>query len=205
MNLQAPIAGRTEVHEHEAATAVAKLVATIERFAPPDSVYAREATRIVKGAIVPHVGEVQPLFGLLEALREAYQRDALLTMRELVHREMFGDLLDVARYFLEEGHKDPAAVIAGGVLEAHLRALAARFSVEVIAPDPKKGTAPKKAETLNADLKKAGAYELTDQKAVTSWLDLRNLAAHGEYAKYGEEQVRLLVEWVRDFIRRCPA
>jgi hypothetical protein len=58
---------------------------------------------------------------------------------------------------------------------------------------------------MNADLASAGVYTKLDQKSVTAWLDLRNKAAHGEYAKYSQEQVGLLVSGVRDFIARNPA
>jgi hypothetical protein len=40
---------------------------------------------------------------------------------------------------------------------------------------------------------------------VTAWLDLRNKAAHGQYADYTKEQVALTLQGVRDFISRHPA
>lgn len=58
---------------------------------------------------------------------------------------------------------------------------------------------------MNADLSSAKAYSILDQKNVTAWLDLRNKAAHGEYAKYVAEQVGLLISGIRDFIDRNPA
>jgi hypothetical protein len=50
-----------------------------------------------------------------------------------------------------------------------------------------------------------GAYEKGDQKAVTSWLDTRNNAAHGAYEKYSAEQVGLMTEGIRNFMQRIPA
>ncbi|MFH9833379.1 hypothetical protein ACH4NC_18980 [Streptomyces sp. NPDC017201] len=58
---------------------------------------------------------------------------------------------------------------------------------------------------MNADLKKAGAYDGLQQKQITAWMDLRNKAAHGNYAGYDEQQVRLFIEGVRGFMLKYPA
>ncbi|MCC6537711.1 MAG: hypothetical protein IT162_09195 [Bryobacterales bacterium] len=72
-------------------------------------------------------------------------------------------------------------------------------------PTSSGGIEPKKADTLNADLVKAGAYSVLDQKSITAWLDLRNKAAHGKYTEYEKDQVRLLIDAIRNFMARCPA
>jgi hypothetical protein len=61
---------------------------------------------------------------------------------------------------------------------------------------------PKKADSLNSDLAKAEVYTKLDQKSVTTWLDLRNKAAHGKYDKYTKAQVELMVQGVTDFLVR---
>jgi flagellar biosynthesis chaperone FliJ len=60
----------------------------------------------------------------------------------------------------------------------------------------------KKAEQLNADLVKAEIYSKLDQKAVTTWLDLRNKAAHGKYDEYEARQVEIMNQGVIEFISR---
>lgn len=62
-----------------------------------------------------------------------------------------------------------------------------------------------KADRINADLKVANVYSGLDQKQVTAWLDLRNNAAHGNYAKYTQEQVDLMISGIQNFIARNPA
>jgi hypothetical protein len=51
----------------------------------------------------------------------------------------------------------------------------------------------------------AGRVHKNDQKQVTAWAGLRNDAAHGNYGNYTDEQVKLMVAGIRDFISRNPA
>ena len=104
----------------------------------------------------------------------------------------------MADYLLEEGYKDPAAVLAGGTLEEHLRKLCQKNDIEIM----KDISHYRKADSLNADLAGANVYSKLDQKSVTAWLDLRNKAAHGKYDEYTKEQVALMVQSLRDFISR---
>jgi hypothetical protein len=103
----------------------------------------------------------------------------------------------MATHLLDSGYKDPAAVLAGGVLEQQLRRLCGRTGIPT---ETEKG--PKKAGGMNSELAAKGAYGKLDQKSVTLWLDLRNKAAHGEYGSYSAEQARLVVLGVQDFVRR---
>ena len=97
-------------------------------------------------------------------------------------------------------YKDAAAVIAGSVLEEHLRKLATANGVAIAT-----GGNPKRADTINADLAKVPADNKLVQKQVTAWLGIRNAAAHGEYDKYDHGQVAGLITAVRDFMVRHPA
>ena len=61
---------------------------------------------------------------------------------------------------------------------------------------------PRKADRLNADLAKQDAYSKLDQKAITTWLDLRNKAAHGKFDGYNKEQVQQMLQGVTEFMAR---
>ena len=122
-------------------------------------------------------------------------------MRGLIAAEFFSDFLDMAGHLLEEGYKDPAAVLAGSVLEEHLRQLADKNGVDIIEKRNGKDVF-RKADTLNADLTKTKAYNVLEQKSVTSWLDLRNNAAHGKYGQYTKDQVQLMLDGIRGFMTR---
>jgi hypothetical protein len=167
--------------------------AAVERYSPPNSPYIAHAREVQESN---NSYRLESLIGIVAALRNDYKAGALAPIQELIRAELFDDFLDMAEHLLEQGYKDPAAVVVGSVLEQHLRKLCDRAGI----PTGSNGGF-KKADTLNSELAK-GVYGKLDQKSVTSWLDLRNDAAHGHYDKYETEQVRILLLGVRDFIRR---
>ncbi len=65
--------------------------------------------------------------------------------------------------------------------------------------------APMKADAMNMELKREGVYNEAQRKQVSAWMGLRNSAAHGDYGGYDKQQVRLLIDGVRDFILKHPA
>lgn len=139
--------------------------------------------------------------GILSAAREDLTGGWLTTTRGLISAEIFSDFLEMAEYLLEEGYKDPAAVMSGSVLEEHLRQLCQQHGISTTVT--KQGSPrPRKADALNADLGNKGVYNKLDQKNVTAWLDLRNKAAHGKYQEYTREQVSLMLQSVSDFMVR---
>ncbi len=139
--------------------------------------------------------------GILSAAREEMASGWLNTTKGLVSAEIFADFLEMAQHLLDEGYKDPAAVVAGSVLEEHLRQLCQKSDITTEITQQGRQV-PKKADTLNAELAKASVYNKLDQKNVTAWLDLRNKAAHGKYQEYTKEQVALMLQSVSDFMAR---
>lgn len=175
--------------------------AAIERLAPPGSAYLVNS-RILLGNIYSDEGSLLAgLMGVVEALRNDYESGALTPIQELIRAEVFDDFLEMAQHLLESGYKDPAAVLVGGVLEDELRKLAGRTSVPTNGPDGR----PTKSETINAALASKGIYNKLDQKSVTSWLDLRNKAAHGQYGEYTGDQVTVMLMGVRSFVSRMSS
>jgi hypothetical protein len=185
--------------EGEITTVITLMSDCIRRFAPLGGQHRDSLQAILKSYGVNNACTVPHIAGVLDALRVSYENGYLATVSELIHAEMFSDFLEMAEYLLSEGYKDPAAVIAGSVLEEHRR-LALRSGIDVNV-----GGKPKKADQLNADLAGQAVYSKLDQKSVTSWLDLRNRAAHGKYSEYSRDQVALYMQGIRDFIARLSA
>ncbi len=162
--------------------------------------------REAASAAVPHghFGSAIPLSylaGVLNAIRSDVEAGFTRSIEELVHADVFADFLEMANELLDKRFKDAAAVIIGSVLEEHLRKLSVTAGVPVTDSNGK----PKKADTINAELVKASAYNKLEQKSITAWLDLRNKAAHGQYGEYDLTQVERLLGDVRAFMIRHPA
>jgi len=177
--------------------------AVVLRVAGNPSGYVDQCEEILRDKGYPGF-KAKHLVGVVDSLRADAAAGYLESQRELIHGELFADFLEMAQHLLDEGYKDPAAVVAGSSLEVHLRQLSQKAGIEA---DLSVGGAisAKKADRLNSELAKAGVYSKLDQKNVTAWLDLRNKAAHGHYDQYEAAQVALLISGVRDFITRNPA
>ncbi len=153
--------------------------------------FGREQTHYVefsKAVAGHHDDNIESGLAILSAIRGEVAGGWLSSVKSLVAAEIFSEM---ATYLLEAGYKDAAAVMIGSVLEEHLRRLAATAGIPVereIDGSP----VPKKADLLNSELAKADIYSKLDQKAITTWLDLRNKAAHGKYDEYEQSQVELM-------------
>lgn len=139
--------------------------------------------------------------GILKAVKNEVDGGWIFTVKGLVSAEIFSDFLEMAEYLLKEGFKDAAAIMVGSVLEEHLRQLCYKQKIPVEKTKDDKSF-PKKADLLNSELTASELYNKLDQKSITTWLDLRNKAAHGNYAEYSKEQVELMLQGVINFISR---
>jgi hypothetical protein len=176
--------------------------AAIRRLSPPGSAYLEQMELVIRNT-QKSVGRSRDeeveyrLRGILSALRADYDAGRLQTFEELIHADVFSGFLEMSEYFSDEGYKDAAAMIAGGVLEEHLRKLCARCGI-TYADRPN-------LNTMNADLAKKASYTKNDQQQVTAWARYRNDAAHANYGNYTSGEVKLMIAAIRDFISRNPA
>lgn len=178
---------------------ITRAIASVDRLAGAKSIYSMEIKRIINHLPNLH-HHTSGVIGVVKALREDLEFGALENLAETIHSEVFSDLLEMAKQLNDSGYKDASAVIAGATLECHLRKVADKFSVPTVLNGKYI-----KANNLNVDLKKVGAYELLDHKSIITWLDIKNNAAHGNYNAYETEQVKLLVSGIQDFITRVQA
>lgn len=198
--------GWLAINAADASEFIGHAMAAVHRAVGVDSEFAIVASKALEQVDAGYISEAIPYVGgALKALRRAIAAGYLVSVRELIHAEVFADFLEMADYLLQEGYKDPAAVLVGGTLEGHLRTLCVKNNIAPETPDSRGTPRPKKAETMNADLTREGVHSKLDQKNVTAWLDLRNKAAHGHYDQYTDEQVKLMLQGVTDFLTRHPA
>jgi hypothetical protein len=148
--------------------------------------------------------QISRLVGVAKSTQHDIEQDLLFDFRALVQADVFADFLEMAEYLLSGHYKDPSAVLAGSVLEEHLRKLALKNVIPITFTDGRGNIVHKKADTINADLVKASVYNVLQQKNVTAWLALRNNAAHGQYSEYSEENVSLMLKGILLFMSQFP-
>ena len=160
----------------------------------------REFDKLVDGY---YPSDVEIGMSILQSARDEISGDWLFSIKSLITAEVFSDFIDMASYLVQQDYKDAAAVIAGSVLEEHLRQLCNRRDINVDM-ETTAGIKTKTSDRLNADLAAAEVYSKLDQKAVTMWLDLRNKAAHGRYDEYNKSQVVNMISGITEFMARVP-
>ena len=175
-----------------------RCLTAIERASGLNSTYYKNVVEIrnQKDSSYGYLGkEVGVASALLSDIRNGYLR----SLEEILHGDVFGDFIEMALHLLESGYKDAAAVLAGGTLEIHIKKLCDKHSIVT-----NSNGKPRKTEELNARLASQNVYTKLDQKNVTAWLGLRNKAAHGQYNEYDNQQVRLFLDSIRNFLTRNP-
>lgn len=146
-------------------------------------------------ALFPKFHEYTPIMkamGILKAAKDDYENGYLFEARVLIEAEVFDDFLEQAQHLFDSGYHAPAAVVAGSVLEDGLRKLCARKGVAL----PVKP----KLDLMNANLAKAGAYNVLTQKKITTLADLRNKAAHGKWDEFTVTDVEQMLAQVRSLM-----
>ena len=188
----------TELPRSELQTFSTRCRAAVERWSTPNDPYVSDA-EAARGRSI--VWSISVYVGVLNAMRSDIAAGWLTSVEELLHAETFSDFLEMSKELLDKGYKDAAAVIAGSVLESHLRMMATKVEIEVASDEGK----ARSANVMNADLAKAKVYNKLQQKQITAWQGIRNSAAHGKYDEYKAGDVERLIEGVRDILLRFPA
>jgi hypothetical protein len=122
---------------------IARSKAAIERIAGKDSAHSAQVEAILSRPKEHDFNKLKMIAGVVESLYADLQAGYLNSVSELIHGELFADLLEMSEHLSNEGYKDAAAVIAGSALEAHLRQLCIKNSIDIEVNTPK-GMQPKK-------------------------------------------------------------
>ena len=124
---------------------------------------------------------------------------------ESIRREVFFDFLDIATRFLDQVEYRPGAtfagILAGATLEEYVRKLA---DANGIVTTNARGE-PVKAAPLNAELRVKGVYDLSEELQVRAWIELRNKTARASRDEFTADEIRLMIQGLRDFMIRHPA
>jgi hypothetical protein len=142
---------------------------------------------------IPQNG-TEPTVQILTRLRSDVASGYLRTTVNIISAEVFGDFLEIAQHLLDEGYKDPAASLAGAVLEDGLRRIARNNDITVSGRD----------DLTSLRDKCAGKQIFNNlvRQQITAWTTLRNSADHGNFAEYTAQQVGSMISDVRAFLAK---
>lgn len=179
----------------------AQAVSLLDQVIPASSAH-RTTVDAVKG-LRDGRSQVDFLIGTLQAIKDDFEAGMFDDLVLRVEAVLANDYLEQATALLGETltdavHYVPAAVMAGAVLERGLRALCAKHDPPLDVED--KFGRPFGMSQLIDSLKKAGVFNEAKAKQLRAWADIRNAAAHGEFAKFRGSDVELMIKGVETFL-----
>jgi len=125
----------------------------------------------------------------LESAKEEIEKGFLYRIEHLISADFFDSVLEHAEYLLSKRHKDPSAILGRVVIEKTLKQIADREAVAI----PERP----KLSKINELLWKGRVYDKIKWRLIQGYIDLGNYAAHGDFEKYKEDDVRDMLDWIR--------
>lgn len=142
------------------------------------------------GSAAPHATRMG--LGILSGAKKEIELGFLSRVEDFVAADIFTDFIEMARHLSSEGYKDPAASLAGAVLEDSLRKICKNNQVAFSKRDG--------IDSLNKALHANSIYNKIVFKSVDSWREIRNSADHGRFDEYTAEQVSHFIEGLSSFL-----
>ena len=156
---------------------------------PSEYIYRREFENCCQDA---DEDDVKQGVAVLRAARDDISGGYLQKVQTLVSASVFSDFLDMAEHLLDNGYKDPAASLIGAVLEDGLRRICGDNNITVKSDD--------NISSLNQKLTQKPVYTLLQRKQIEVWNKLRDYADHGYFDQYSAENVKDMLQGVRNFL-----
>ncbi len=188
------------VTQQEVSLCITRSKAAVARISGIKSEYYKDIESVLDRTNIHDGRKLLRIMGIVVALRIDLDNGYLKSISEIIQSEVFSDYLEMAEHLLQEGYKDPSAVLIGSTLEVHLRELCIANDVSTELLNNKEKLIAKKADVMNADLAKLNVYSGAYQKQIIAWLGIRNSAAHGKYDEYSTEEIKLMLQGIRQFI-----
>jgi hypothetical protein len=130
---------------------------------------------------------------ILNAAKRRFE-SSLFQIKQLVQADLFDSEVEAARELHKNKYLRPAGVLAGVVLEKHLRQVCADHGINVIKKNPT-------LSDLNELLKSNGVIDMADWRRIGFLADIRNLCAHGKGVEPTAEQVSDLLDGTEKVIK----
>lgn len=153
----------SDIDEEKISELLTKAKASVSRIVGNNSEYYKDIVDVLKKTHISEGTKLVYVSGTIKALKDDIENDYLKSVAELIRSDIFSDYLEMSTYLIEEGYKDPAAVLTGSTLESHLRELCKSKQIDTEILHSKGKLVPKKADVMNSDLAKAQCYSATYQ------------------------------------------
>ena len=143
------------------------------------------ATVVGRGAAISRYREQ---LSIVKSVRRRF-RSSLFDIRQLAQADLFDSELDAASELAKNKFNRAAGVVAGVVLERHLKEMCANHNITLRKKAPQ-------ISDLNDALKKADVIDTPQWRSIQYLGDIRNLCAHDKHSEPTAEQVRELMAGV---------
>ncbi len=129
---------------------------------------------------------------IMEGAKEEVEKGFLYKIEHLISIDFFDSIIEQAKYLLDMGFKDPAAILGRVIIENSIKDIARRENINF--------TDKIKPSKLNENLWKKKVYAKNVWRMIQAQIDLGNYAAHGSFNKYDEDSVRNMLSWISDVL-----
>ena len=146
----------------------------------------------------PCTENVEVGLGILCAVQDEIGFGPLPQIEGLISGEIFDDFLEMAEHLLEKHYTEVVPSLVGAVLEDALRRIAKAHDIPVKSDSDN-------IASLNQKLADASVYSNLTRKKVVLWNGIRDNADHGKFTENTEQDVRSMLEGVRDFLNNYLA
>ena len=171
---------------------------TFANYTISDALRGLQVTRgYYKEVVVDHSAAIQPMqqqVRIIESVRDGID-SILVNLRAELQANLFDHDLDAARELNVKGFPRAAGMMAGVVLESHLREVLSRHLVRLAAKNPT-------ISTLNDALKDAGILDVPTWRRIQSVGDVRNICGHKASTEPTKPDVARMIDDVADLIKR---
>jgi hypothetical protein len=140
----------------------------------------------------------QALYGLVRSMKSDIDCGSLISFREIEHAYLCNTVLELAEWKLDQHHTHAAAVLIGGVLETHLRLLAAKYDIPLAIANPGKAEPRTLPQQINDELAQV-VYGKSEREIVAVWLRLTGSPSPNP------SRTAICAAQLRGFMARYPA
>ena len=163
---------------------------TFENYTIEDYLQRLSVTRGLSTVVGPDaaIPRFHQQLSIVKSIRERF-RSSLFDIRQLAQADLFDSELDAAKELARNRFTRAAGVLAGVVLERHLKEVCGNHGITVRKKDPQ-------ISDLNDVLKGANVIEIPQWRFIQHLGDLRNLCAHDKKSEPTTDQLEDLLAGV---------